>query len=192
MAATQLEVRTKNEKRRTRMPQPRVLYLGGGVRHEVLQLKLRSGEVFAVDISGAQFGYYDPVTPWTVYQQNRVLKVLNAASAPQPKKILQVDDYSIQKMIFLFQKARERKDPGRIIQLDLLETMNGHFLEWQADEHLSLKSLWTLPEKDFQKKHLDLVDYIEWKFHSVVEHPWYTEHGGQLAQQIKGRWVFGK
>ncbi|TVY91988.1 hypothetical protein LAWI1_G002664 [Lachnellula willkommii] len=189
--ASDIEVRTKNNKRLTRMPLPGVWYMGDEVRHNVLKLQLRSGELFAVDLSGAQFGHHDPVTSWNEYEKTRVREVLDVDAAPSPDKILQVDDYSFQKMAFFVRKVTQPHEARRI-HLDVLESMNLHFLEWQADEHLSLASLWSLGEKEFQKKHLDLVDYIEWKFHSVIQHTWYTEHGRQLAQEIKGPWVFGK
>lgn len=32
-------------------------------KHSCLRLTLRSGEVFVVDLCGAQYGYHEPVTP---------------------------------------------------------------------------------------------------------------------------------
>jgi hypothetical protein len=32
--------------------------------HEVLQVRLHSGEVYAIDFTGAQYGWYDPITQW--------------------------------------------------------------------------------------------------------------------------------
>ncbi|KAI4755233.1 hypothetical protein E4T52_12813 [Aureobasidium sp. EXF-3400] len=32
--------------------------------HEVLQVRLQSGEVYAIDFTGAQYGWYEPVTEW--------------------------------------------------------------------------------------------------------------------------------
>lgn len=166
--------------------------VGDKVRHDVLKLRLRSKELFAVDLSGAQFGYHDPVTSWKEYEKIRVRKVLDVDAAPSAYNILQVDDYSTEWILICVAMAKVPKDPGRRVYENILEAMNHHFLMWQANEHLSLKALWTLGEEDFQKKHLDLVDYIEWKFHSLVQHPWYTERGRQLAQKIKGPWVFEK
>lgn len=40
--------------------------------HEIMQVTLKTGEVYAVDITGAQHGYYDSVYPWHRYLQTRV------------------------------------------------------------------------------------------------------------------------
>lgn len=32
--------------------------------HEVLQVRLQSGEVYAIDFTGAQYGWYEPITEW--------------------------------------------------------------------------------------------------------------------------------
>lgn len=31
-----------------------------------------------------------------------------------------------------------------------------------------------LPEEIFEKKHNDLVDFFEWKFHCLIKHNFYT------------------
>ncbi|KEQ71396.1 hypothetical protein M436DRAFT_74462 [Aureobasidium namibiae CBS 147.97] len=35
--------------------------------HEVLQVRLHSGEVYAIDFTGAQYGWYEPITEWSRY-----------------------------------------------------------------------------------------------------------------------------
>ncbi|KAI4846094.1 hypothetical protein E4T44_05252 [Aureobasidium sp. EXF-8845] len=35
--------------------------------HEVLQVRLQSGEVYAIDFTGAQYGWYDPITEWNKF-----------------------------------------------------------------------------------------------------------------------------
>lgn len=35
--------------------------------HEVLQVRLHSGEVYAIDFTGAQYGWYEPITEWGRY-----------------------------------------------------------------------------------------------------------------------------
>jgi hypothetical protein len=35
--------------------------------HEVLQVRLHSGEVYAIDFTGAQYGWYEPITEWERY-----------------------------------------------------------------------------------------------------------------------------
>ena len=40
--------------------------------HEIMQVTLKTGQVFAVDIAGAQHGFHDSAYPWHHYLQTRV------------------------------------------------------------------------------------------------------------------------
>ncbi len=58
----------------------RVLEGQGPVRpsqyfHNVYRITLKNGEVWAVDATGAQFGYVDPLCPWHDFEQRRLGKV---------------------------------------------------------------------------------------------------------------------
>lgn len=82
--------------------------------------------------------------------------------------------------------------PSQSVSADMIKMMEFHALEYQADEKLSLKSMWELPQENFLRKRADFVDYIEWKFHSVVEHPYFTVKGRKLARDIPYKWIHGK
>ena len=41
-------------------------------RHAIIRITLRNGEMFALDLSGAQYGYSDPLSPWERYMGDRV------------------------------------------------------------------------------------------------------------------------
>jgi hypothetical protein len=188
--------KTKNDRRRTRIysctvPIADIEADTGGITHEILKVTLRSGEKFAIDISGAQYGYDDCVVQWKEYEQLRIFRIWSTDPPPQHGGILQLRDYSLEKMIYFMQKAGSLKPGGRNLSWDILETMNLHILEWQADENLSINDLWKLPENQFLVKRADLVDYLEWMFRAVVEHPWYTANGKRLLE-IKGKWELRK
>jgi hypothetical protein len=34
---------------------------------------MNSGEKFALDLAGAQYGHHDPVLPWNEYEEERIL-----------------------------------------------------------------------------------------------------------------------
>jgi hypothetical protein len=187
--------KTKNDKRRTRIysctvPVEEILADTRGITHEILKVTLRSGEKFAIDIAGAQYGYDDPVVEWEEYAQLRIFWIRSTDPPPQHGGILQVEDYSLEKMALLLQKISSVK-PIRNISWDHLEAMNLHILEWQADERFALKQLWKLPENEFLVKRADLVDYVEWVFHAVIEHPYFTVNGKRLLE-TKGKYEFGK
>jgi len=51
-----------------------------------------------------------------------------------------------------------------------------------------------LPEKLYLVKRDDVVDFVEWKFHtvSVFEHSLLTVNGKRLPAEIRGDWVHSK
>ncbi|KUJ14539.1 uncharacterized protein LY89DRAFT_736570 [Mollisia scopiformis] len=69
---TELDIKPKNHKREA------VSVMRGVVdaidhQHNIIKVKLRSnGEAFILDLASAQYGYYEPITVWTDYMQNRV------------------------------------------------------------------------------------------------------------------------
>jgi hypothetical protein len=84
---------------------------------------------------------------------------------------LRTDDYSLQAMYNHNKRSKERSsEKHRTVSSDTIEEMGFHMLEWQCDERLSLKEMWRLPEKRFLQKRDEMVDYVEWRFHTVVEH----------------------
>ncbi|KAL1296935.1 hypothetical protein AAFC00_004541 [Neodothiora populina] len=42
-------------------------------RHECWRVTLKSGEIFAVDLTGSQYGWTDPICPWNLCLQERCL-----------------------------------------------------------------------------------------------------------------------
>lgn len=40
--------------------------------HEVIKITLHSGETYALDLSSAQYGYFEPIVPWDSYVASRV------------------------------------------------------------------------------------------------------------------------
>ncbi|KAL8635448.1 MAG: hypothetical protein Q9228_007059 [Teloschistes exilis] len=52
--------------------QNRIIHDRNEYRHEVFRVVLKTGEMYALDFSGAQYGYHDPVLPWDTYVQSRL------------------------------------------------------------------------------------------------------------------------
>lgn len=61
------------------------------VPHDILKATLKNGEIYALDIAGAQHGHYDSVTPWVKYDQLRIKKLKSSEEwqpiVPQPKVV---------------------------------------------------------------------------------------------------------
>ncbi|KAL8633169.1 hypothetical protein Q9189_001069 [Teloschistes chrysophthalmus] len=52
--------------------QNRMIYDRTEYPHEIFRVVLKTGEMYALDFSGAQYGYHDPVLPWDTYLQSRL------------------------------------------------------------------------------------------------------------------------
>lgn len=164
----------------------------GNILHEILKVTLRSGEAFALGISGAQYGYHDPMTPWCEYNENRIDAVLDLRLSGDSSNLIDVDDYTLTKMLSLFKKIAGKHAPGRSLSGDAIAAINLHLLEWQADERLSLKDMWKLPEAKFQAKMADVVNFIDWKSHCVPGKAYFTVNGRRLRRENPVRWIHGK
>ena len=43
--------------------------------HSVIRIRLKNGESYVIDMTGAQYGWYETTTPWDIYERNRVLSI---------------------------------------------------------------------------------------------------------------------
>jgi hypothetical protein len=65
--------------------------IGGTDIHTFLGVVLKSGRMYAIDVSGAQYGYYEPVVPLDVFSERLVARVIAEGNFGTQKKKL--DDY---------------------------------------------------------------------------------------------------
>jgi hypothetical protein len=110
MRSEHVVFKTKKDKRRTRMylctvPIAEIEADTGGITHEILKFTLRSGEEFAIDIAGAQYGYDDPVVQWKEYAQFRICRIWSIDPPPRHGGILHLEDYSPEKNVLLHAKG---------------------------------------------------------------------------------------
>ncbi|KAF8853449.1 hypothetical protein BDZ45DRAFT_761761 [Acephala macrosclerotiorum] len=184
--------KTKNDKLRTRIYgiNERLIFNSEGIKHHILRVLLRSGEEFAVDITGAQYGYDDAVTPWEEYAQLRVFDFVLVPGTPA-MNLLQTENYSLGKTIELADKFFNYSPEGKQIHQGNLLCMNMGILNWQRYVQLSLKELWKLPTQIFERKQKDLVDYVEWAT-QLLKPKYTTENGRRLVEEVKGNWVHDK
>ena len=111
---------------------------------------MKDGETYVLDMTGAQYGWYEAVTSWPLYNASRVRSC---------REVLTFGGTRV------FCKARAVKFGGqqqwiRGIKEQFAKTVDGAVDRWQKD-HISLTELLRLPERDFQKSQASLVDAIE-------------------------------
>jgi hypothetical protein len=121
---------------------------------------------------------------WNEYKELRVLFEYpgSGLSVPKAHGRIDVDDYTHEKMFFFFDKMRKGKKVAESKAMEYLEAINIYMLEWQADENPSIKKLLNLPERQFQSKKDDLVDYLDWKIDNP-EKINFTVSGRRLKEQ---------
>jgi hypothetical protein len=74
--------------------------------------------------------------------------------------------------------------------MDTLEAMNFGMFEWLLDGKLSIRNMLKLPEKEFQRKKGDLVDFLDWKLDNPKK-KYFTVSGRRLKKERPGKWIFG-
>lgn len=193
---TQLSVivhRPKNNKLRTRVYSVgadirTTIASSGDVIHEVLQVQLRAGGAFIVDLTGVLYGYDQLVTPAAIYMNTRSTNNFNCVAADPPRRIVNVDDYSMSAMLANLRRMQEGHN--ELVNLATLQSMCGYTMELQAKSGVSLKSLWKLPQDQYLAKRDNLVDFVERKLHGPPVPRYFTVYGRLLRQQVRGRWNF--
>ncbi|CZT08056.1 uncharacterized protein RAG0_13280 [Rhynchosporium agropyri] len=146
--------------------------------HEIIKVKLQNGgEEYALDFSGAQDGYFEPVIPWWKYVESRVA---NFASR-------QGFDY----FGGLFDILRSMS--GRNNVVEILLTLNVEWSRallhgtksWEAESKIGICSMLKLPFPQFKIKEKLLVDHIASK---IV---WYHERQREKKKKARVKVGYG-
>ena len=186
---------TKKGKLNMRMVQPCIESQRSGVdiQHEIIKLTLRSGEKYAFDVSGFQYGYPSPVTPWNVYERERVFEMISMDPAPKSEKLIRVDDFSFEYMVNYANRVIATKQSHRNISEQVMETANFHVLEWQADSKVSIEELWNLRRDKFEVSMANLINFVDGKLNFEPDQPYSTVNGKKQALTLRrGSWIYGK
>ena len=119
--------------------------------HRILRIELKTGEIFAVDLSGAQYGYRETVMPWISYLQSR----LGTSSEDG------VELHPLGKTLEITQVASA--GPGLFgiimrLSYDYAQVVNAAYTEF--DQHCPLEQMFKLPQKEFERKRDQLLSSI--------------------------------
>ncbi|KAK0101889.1 hypothetical protein ONS95_001299 [Cadophora gregata] len=174
-----------NRNMRLVQPSPGALINGANLCHEMIKLTLHSGESYAFDVTGFQYGYPNPITPWNEYRRERLLGQIEANIAPKARELVRVDDFSYETMIHYGIMVDTVKKDRRDGAGDTIEAMNFDMLEWQANGKISMEELWKLRDANFDVMLTDLVNFIHWKMSCDLGQPWSTVHGKELTQTLQ-------
>lgn len=121
--------------------------------HVLFKITINEDEDYALDVTGAQFGFYDPVTPWATYQQNciEILGKVRPLQHLRDSHRLPSEDFSNKKGWDATRKA-----------------LNGQFAKifgsatrsWQVQNE-PFSAMLKQREETFRKKQGELLDCID-------------------------------
>lgn len=161
--------------------------------HELLKVTLESGECYAIDISGCQYGYPEAVIRWDVYFSTRIRTIRSENICPAPKmEIFNISDYSTENMILQMNQLNAKfysSDHSSLISR-ILEIVNVLFVQWQNGGNFSFDRIWTSSEQERLRRQENLADFVDWSLNSIMGGNSFTPRGRLLIAKAKGIWEF--
>ena len=138
--------------------------------HEVIQVTLESGERYALDIAGAQYGQFNTVIPWDIYVRNHVKNVLRRHDFGSTHARMTSPIYC---------------DGSTDIQLKknfnklLSESLNVNIKEWQYSG-ITLPAVLRLPEQAHLQERDDLFAFLNGELNKAK-----LEILGKLSSRVR-------
>jgi hypothetical protein len=124
-------------------------------QHILLRVELTGGEEYAINLSGARHGYYEPITPWKVYQDTRVANIILNSD-------LSAGIWGAKKAILLQASVLEKeKVYGDLQRLNYMVSTKlvAAMKQWEEAEEMTIREMLLLPQQDFEEKRQELVGY---------------------------------
>ena len=118
--------------------------------HNIMKIVTRNMEVYALDMTGAQYGWTECIVPWKIYVESRVRELKNAVPFGETK-------------VWGNMNAKETGGQyQRVHNIKVLfaQVVDGAVMLWQRGNTLTT-DLFRLPEQVFQKKQASLLDAVE-------------------------------
>lgn len=120
---------------------------------DVLNITLSDGEAFVLDMTGAQHGYHEPLTPYSIYRCTRTSEYVFR------------DEFqyfgAIRDMYDLQLKARTQAGLVASIDTTICRHLVPQTTAWEEREGLTLQKLFKLPQKTFEQKAQSLFEDVD-------------------------------
>ena len=121
-------------------------------RHVVLKLTLKNGEKYALDMTGAQYGWTDTITSWNSYEASRIRSI--------------TDEWKFgQTLIDLEQQVQSRdasKMLAHIINSSFMDIMNNAIENYSTQwlQGMTIRIMLGLPEEDFRASRSQFIQEL--------------------------------
>ena len=118
--------------------------------HNVIRLTLKNGDRFILDLTGAQYGWPEILTPYKIYQQSKIRVIKEVLPFGGTRR---------------FCKKRADNSGGMAkynhqVDIGFETVLNGLLSQWQQG-NMSLASLLKLPDDEFGRQQAGLLDMLE-------------------------------
>jgi hypothetical protein len=141
--------------------------------HQIIHVTLKNGGGdYIIDLTGAQYGYYDPVIEYGEYFPSRA-QFNNIISYDRPPP------YFGGTKAFLWEMARQSLIRGtkidghgrqcvavgvteavQLLNKETCQCVMGGTSEWEKEQNMSPEAMWKLSQDEFEERKLDLVRRI--------------------------------
>lgn len=147
----EVTVRVKNYKFRLRRRMDDLAIDWIDYQHAILRVTTLSGEHYALDLTGAQYGWTEPVLPWDTFLASRVGRIDKIEYFGRYKTYVKAKNLSLGKERTYIHSINE----------DFEDKLMKFLRSW-AENDIPLAALLLLPEKEFQERQEGLVKDTDW------------------------------
>ena len=123
------------------------------LEHVIFKITINENEDYALDVTGSQFGFYDTLTPWSSYQQDRIEKLgkILPLSRLRDSQKLPGKNSSQKNRAGATTKALNRQSA---------ETFDSTLKSWE-EKNGKFTAMLRLREDGFRKSQGELLDFVD-------------------------------
>lgn len=120
--------------------------------HDVLRVALPNHETYALDLTGAQYGWHDSaVMPWEIFMEQRAKEIEGTRFFGKTTRVLRAEAEAA---------ASNYVRLHRVWLEHMLKAFNNDLTDWQQD-NVSFKILLRCSEEEFQRRLSSLMAFME-------------------------------
>lgn len=123
---------------------------GADYTHTIIRVTMKNGEKYTLDMSGAQYGWHECITPWQLYKSSRVRKVKEVVPFGHIKVFCKTRA----------SKMGKKQEWCHGIKGNFATSMDEAVAWWQRS-NISSTDLLRLPEDEFQKSQASLLRCVD-------------------------------
>jgi hypothetical protein len=139
------------------------------IYHDIFKVEINNGKIYALDLAGAQFGRYDPVTSWEDYLNTRVEKITEREHWEQYRYFGGLKAYHKKEADDLSSLDKFQFSQFAGVNMCASERLEEVTLAWMEAKKLrGFKAMLGLPQEEFQAMKKELLKMIKEEMEAFV------------------------